>query len=209
MVAWKSELFCTAFNKQQLPPANNHEIVFVGRSNVGKSTLINTLLGRNIAKVSSTPGKTRSINFYKVEADNETFTLVDIPGYGYAARGLDERRTWWKLIDDYFNSDRPITYVIHLMDFRHGPLSNDNELTEWLDSMGMPRLVVFTKGDKISSGKRKGVYQQHMRMGIDSVMPPFITSGINDREMEALREGIVKIIKEMVKLDRLEEKKKK
>lgn len=208
MTAWRSELYCTAFTKQQIPAPEEKEIVFVGRSNVGKSTLINTLLGRKIAKVSSKPGKTRSINFYKVSAGDENFTLVDIPGYGYAARGLDERRTWWRLIEDYFNSERPISFVIHLMDFRHGPLANDDELTAWLDEMDMPRLVVFTKGDKISSGKRKGLYQQYMRAGLDSVLPPFITSGENDKEMQALREGIKNIINEITKLDQMEAKKK-
>lgn len=207
MCAWKSELLCTAFNKGQLPPAGEHEVVFVGRSNVGKSTLINALLGRRVAKVSATPGKTRSINFYRVESGKQVFHLVDIPGYGYAARGFDERKAWWKLIDDYFADDRKITFVIHLMDFRHGPLANDNELTEWLDAMEMPRLVVFTKGDKISPGRRKGTYQQYMKSGIDSVLPPFITSGANDREMDSLRDGIETIIKEMEKLDAKEAKK--
>ncbi|MCE5201419.1 MAG: ribosome biogenesis GTP-binding protein YihA/YsxC [Synergistaceae bacterium] len=202
MCAWKSELYCTAFNKQQLPPTANSEVVFVGRSNVGKSTLINALLEKKVAKISSKPGKTRSINFYNVETDKRTFCLVDLPGYGYASRGLDERKTWWKLIDDYFNSDRNISFVIHLMDFRHGPLSNDNELTDWLDNMGLPRLVVFTKGDKISPGRRKGLYQQHMLTGIDSVLPPFITSGVNDREMEALRRSITEIIDEMARIDK-------
>ena len=209
MTVWKSELYCTAFTKQQIPEPRNSEIVFVGRSNVGKSTLINSLLERKIAKVSSKPGKTRSINFYSVMTGDEDFTLVDIPGYGYAARGMDERRTWWRLIEDYFASDRPISFVIHLMDFRHGPLANDNELTAWLDQMDIPRLVVFTKGDKISPGKRKGLYQQYMRAGLDSILPPFITSGINDKEMSALREGIKDILKEIAKLDRMEEKKKK
>lgn len=209
MTVWKSELYCTAFTKQQIPEPRNSEIVFVGRSNVGKSTLINSLLERKIAKVSSKPGKTRSINFYSVMTGDEDFTLVDIPGYGYAARGMDERRTWWRLIEDYFASDRPISFVIHLMDFRHGPLPNDNELTAWLDQMDIPRLVVFTKGDKISPGKRKGLYQQYMRTGLDSILPPFITSGINDKEMSALREGIKDILKEIAKLDRMEEKKKK
>jgi GTP-binding protein len=208
MTVWKSELYCTAFTKQQIPEPRNSEIVFVGRSNVGKSTLINSLLERTIAKVSSKPGKTRSINFYSVMTGDEDFTLVDIPGYGYAARGMDERRTWWRLIEDYFASDRPISFVIHLMDFRHGPLPNDNELTAWLDQMDIPRLVVFTKGDKISPGKRKGLYQQYMRAGLDSILPPFITSGINDKEMSALREGIKDILKEIAKLDRMEEKKK-
>lgn len=209
MTVWKSELYCTAFTKQQIPEPRNSEIVFVGRSNVGKSTLINSLLERKIAKVSSKPGKTRSINFYSVMTGDEDFTLVDIPGYGYAARGMDERRTWWRLIEDYFASDRPISFVIHLIDFRHGPLPNDNELTAWLDQMDIPRLVVFTKGDKISPGKRKGLYQQYMRAGLDSILPPFITSGTNDKEMSALREGIKDILKEIAKLDRMEEKKKK
>ncbi len=209
MTVWKSELYCTAFTKQQIPEPGNSEIVFVGRSNVGKSTLINSLLEKKIAKVSSKPGKTRSINFYSVMTGDEDFTLVDIPGYGYAARGMDERRTWWRLIEDYFASDRPISFVIHLMDFRHGPLANDNELTAWLDQMDIPRLVVFTKGDKISPGKRKGLYQQYMRAGLNSILPPFITSGTNDKEMSALREGIKDILREIAKLDRMEEKKKK
>ena len=209
MTAWRSELYCTAFTKDQIPAPQNNEIVFVGRSNVGKSTLINSLLERKIAKVSSKPGKTRSINFYNVSTGEDDFTLVDIPGYGYAARGLDERRTWWRLIEDYFNSERPISFVIHLMDFRHGPLANDNELTGWLNEMDMPRLVVFTKGDKISPGKRKGLYQQYMRAGLDSILPPFITSGTNDKEMHALRDGIKNIIKEIAKMDLAAAKKQK
>lgn len=204
MANWKSELYCTAFNKEQLPPPAAYEIVFVGRSNVGKSTLINSLLGRRIAKVSSKPGKTRSINFYNVESGTMKFSLVDLPGYGYAARGRDERKSWWKLIDDYFREERPISYVVHLIDFRHGPLANDAELTEWLDGMGMPRLVVFTKGDKISPGRRKGQYNTIMRAGLDSVLPPFITSGVNDAEMEKLRGGIEDVLREMIRLDAME-----
>lgn len=208
MTTWRSELYCTAFTKEQIPAHESNEIVFVGRSNVGKSTLINALLGKKIAKVSSKPGKTRSINFYKVSTGDKDFTLVDIPGYGYAARGLDERRTWWMLIEDYFNSARPINFVIHLMDFRHGPLANDDELTYWLNGMDMPRLIVFTKGDKISPGRRKGLYQKYMSAGLDSILPPFITSGVNDKEIQALREGIKNIIKEITKLDQIEAKKK-
>lgn len=206
MSAWKSDIFCTAFTQQQLPPAGPPEIVFVGRSNVGKSTLMNALLGKKIARVSSKPGKTRSINFYDVEAADQKFRLVDIPGYGYAQRGMDERKSWWKLIDEYFAGDRPISFVVHLIDFRHGPLANDDELTEWLDRMGMPRLVVFTKGDKISPGKRKGQYNTIMRGGLDSMLPPFITSGANDAEMEKLRGGLLEALGEMRKLDALDAK---
>lgn len=201
MSNWKSELYCTAYKREQLPPPVGYEIVLVGRSNVGKSTLINALLGRKLARVSATPGKTRSINFYNVDAVPHKFTLVDLPGYGYAARGKDERASWWKLIDDYFGMDRPITYVIHLIDFRHGPLENDNELTEWLDSMEMPRIIVFTKGDKVSPGRRKGQYDKIMRGGLDSILPPFITSGVNNAEMAKLRDGIEAVLAEIIRLD--------
>ncbi|MCR5336405.1 MAG: ribosome biogenesis GTP-binding protein YihA/YsxC [Synergistes sp.] len=204
MAAWRSELFCTAFNKGQLPPESVPEIVFLGRSNVGKSTLINALLERKIAKVSSKPGKTRSINFYSVKAGSADFYLVDLPGYGYAARGADERRGWWKLINDYFAMRTKISFAVHLVDFRHGPLANDAELTEWLDQMGMPRLVVFTKTDKISPGKRKAQYNAHVRAGIDSVLPPFMTCGVNDASMQKLRDGIIRVMQEMMRLDEAE-----
>ena len=192
MTHWKSELFCTAFNKQQLPPAEMSEIVFAGRSNVGKSTLINALIGKTIAKVSSKPGKTRSINFYKVMAsDAEHFMLVDIPGYGYAIKSAAERKAWWRLIEDYFTSKRKIFYVVHLVDFRHGMLENDIELENWLDEMDMPRLIVFTKADKIPKGKRKSTYDKFVRSGINSILPPFLTTGVNNDMTDALRAGII------------------
>lgn len=204
MAAWKSELFCTAFNKGQLPAPALPEIVFLGRSNVGKSTLINALLGRRIAKVSSKPGKTRSINFYGVDAGADKFFLVDLPGYGYAACGVQERRSWWRLIEDYFGQKRKISYAVHLVDFRHGPLAKDRELTEWLDGREVPRLVVFTKGDKISPGKRRAQYNALLRAGIDSLLPPFVTCGVNDAEMQKLREGIIEALREMIRLDKAE-----
>jgi len=201
MKQWQSELFCTAFKKEQLPPCNNAEIVLAGRSNVGKSTLINALLSQKIAKVSSKPGKTRSINFYSVTTSEEIkFMLVDLPGYGYAARDITERKKWWRLIEDYFASQRNVFFVIHLIDFRHGFLANDNELTKWLNNINMPRLVVFTKGDKITAGKRQQTYNQYVNEGIDSLLPPFVTSGINNGEMDCLRKGIILAKKEVEKV---------
>lgn len=197
MTHWQSELLCTAFNAKQLPVPEYPEVVFVGRSNVGKSTLINALLNRKIAKVSAKPGKTRSLNFYRVDAARP-FCLVDLPGYGYAARSRDERQGWWRLVNDYFDSPREVAFVVHLIDFRHGPLANDEELTEWLDGLDMPRLVVFTKGDKVPNGRHKGTYEKYMCEGLVSILPPVVTCGRNDGETERLREYIPEIIREIL-----------
>jgi GTP-binding protein len=180
------------------------EIVFVGRSNVGKSTLINALLnrlGKKVAYVSSKPGKTRSVNFYRITSPGgETgggFCLVDMPGYGYASRGKDERANWWKLVNCYFSGERDTVFVIHLVDFRHGFLKGDEELTAWLDSLDMPRLVVFTKGDKVPRGRSKVLYGQYVSRGIVSIVPPFVTCGKNDDSIESLRTRIPRIIHEI------------
>lgn len=198
MADWRAELLCTAFNSGQLPAPELPEVAFVGRSNVGKSTLINALLGNRLAKVSSKPGKTRSLNFYRVAPrEAEPFCLVDLPGYGYAAASRAERNAWWRLIGDYFSGGRRVMFVVHLVDFRHGPLKNDEELTEWLDSLEMPRLLVFTKGDKIARGKRRNVYMKYMNSGLQSLAPPPVTEGKNDAEVSRLRDIIIQSIREL------------
>jgi GTP-binding protein len=197
---WRHDVVCTAWNREQFPAAELPEVVFVGRSNVGKSTLINVLLGRTrkkVAYVSSKPGKTRSVNFYRVLAGEAGFCLVDMPGYGYAGVSADERNHWWSLIRGFFSDDRPVAFVIHLVDFRHGFLGGDRELTNWLDGMDMPRLVVFTKGDKVPKGRAKGQYEKYVRSGIVSALPPFVTNGKNDESAERLREAIPRIIHEL------------
>jgi GTP-binding protein len=185
------------------------EVVFLGRSNVGKSTLINALLNRlnkRVAFVSSKPGKTRSANFYKIcvrktgrDEGEMDFCLVDMPGYGYAARGRDERERWWKLVNRYFSGGRDAVFALHLIDFRHGPLGGDAELTEWLDSLDMPRQIVFTKGDKVSRGRSEIFYRQFVNGGLVSILPPIITRGKNDDSAESLREAIPRIIREFHK----------
>ncbi|MDR1133924.1 MAG: ribosome biogenesis GTP-binding protein YihA/YsxC [Synergistaceae bacterium] len=202
MTDWQPDVICTAWNRAQFPAAELPEVVFVGRSNVGKSTLINVLLGRTrkkVAYVSSKPGKTRSANFYRVRAAGGEggFCLVDMPGYGYASIGAEEKINWWRLVSDFFSDYRPVAFVLHLVDFRHGLLEGDRELTGWLDGMDMPRLVVFTKGDKIPKGRAKGQYERHVASGLASVLPPFVTNGKNDQAAERLRQAIPQIIREL------------
>ena len=125
-------LEATCFTPQQLPPEECPEVVIAGRSNVGKSSLINAFLGIRLAHVGATPGKTRSINFYRVEEDERPFRLVDLPGYGYASRSKAEKDAWLRLISAYVEGRAALRLVCHLVDFRHGLLANDLELQEWL-----------------------------------------------------------------------------
>ena len=159
----------TCFTPAQLPPESLPEIVVAGRSNVGKSSLINALLGTKLAHVGGTPGKTRSINFYRVEAQEQppspcpAFRLVDLPGYGYAARSKTEKRDWLRLISAYVERREALQLVCHLVDFRHGLLANDRELQEWFVQQGKNLLVVFTKADKLPKGQWRGKVQQYVR----------------------------------------------
>lgn len=129
-----------------LPQSTLPEIVFSGRSNVGKSSLINKLLGRKaLAKVSSTPGKTATINFYDIEGAY----LVDLPGYGYAKVSKGERDRWAELMDGYFNQPRDIRLVVQLIDLRHAPTKLDIQMLGFLADMQLPFVIAFTKSDKL------------------------------------------------------------
>ena len=194
---FNAKLTCTAFNTKQLPPTNFPELAFVGRSNVGKSTLINALMGHKLAKVSSQPGKTRSINFYEINAGDTCFNLVDLPGYGFAARGRSERIEWQKLMDSYFMSERDITFVVQLIDFRHGMLDNDRTMHDYLLKLDIPSLVVFTKVDKIPKTKRKSQYNKLSSECLFSILPPLLTSGEATQNMDELRGTLVEAINKM------------
>ncbi len=193
MIRFDAELRCTAYLPEQFPPPDRAEVALVGRSNVGKSTLLNALTGRRLARISATPGKTESVNFYAVRTLEEgRFYLTDLPGSGYAARGKGLRRTWDRLIGAYFRSDRPIVLVIHLVDFRHGPLENDRLLEEWFGAAGLPVQVVFTKADKVSGSRRKQVYDAYVREGIRSLESPLLTSGESRFGVEGLKVAILR-----------------
>ncbi len=147
----KAEFFTSYGEYKQLPPAEKVEIAFSGRSNVGKSSLINKILNRkSLARVSSMPGKTATINFYKLE---ETF-LVDLPGYGYAKRSKNEMVRWSSLIEGYLTSGRDIALIFQLIDYRHAPSKDDLHMISFMIENEVPFAIVLTKADKLSKRER-------------------------------------------------------
>ena len=152
----KVSLRISAGEKRQFPNDPMVQIAFSGRSNVGKSSLINTLLGRkSLARVSATPGKTITVNFYDV--DKKLF-LVDLPGYGFAKRSPEEKKKWSELTDGFFtanpNLDR-LALVIQLVDSRIGPTADDEMMLQYLNQCGIPFVVIATKCDKLNATERK------------------------------------------------------
>lgn len=133
-----------------LPETALPEIAFAGRSNVGKSSLINVLINRrSLARTSSQPGKTQTLNFYNV---NRALYLVDLPGYGYAKASADSRQKWGKMIERYLNTSKNLKAVLLLVDIRHEPKKNDADMYHWLIYNGFEPVVIATKSDKISRG---------------------------------------------------------
>ncbi|MFH2057159.1 MAG: ribosome biogenesis GTP-binding protein YihA/YsxC [bacterium] len=146
----------TAYLPEQLLLYGQPQVAFAGRSNVGKSSLLNQILGRKkLAKVSQTPGKTQSINFFLV---NERYHFVDLPGFGYAKAPKTERARWRALVEAYFNKAESLRGLVHLIDIRHEPTALDRELHEWTSTLPLQRLYVLTKADKLS--RQKGIQAQ-------------------------------------------------
>jgi GTP-binding protein len=136
----------------KLPEETMPELAFAGRSNVGKSSLINSLLNRkNLARTSSSPGKTVTINFYII---NEMFYLVDLPGYGYAKASLQERAKWGKMIEKYLSTRDVLRAVVLLVDIRHAPTKDDVMMYEWIVANGLKPIIVATKLDKIKRSQK-------------------------------------------------------
>lgn len=141
-----------AASPQQFPEPVYPEIAFAGRSNVGKSSLLNMLVGaRQLAKVSATPGKTQQINFFRVE---DRLRFVDLPGYGYAKASQGQRRDWGKLITAYFDANRPLAMVVQLVDARLPLQDSDARVLRWFVENGFPLQVALTKIDKLKQGER-------------------------------------------------------
>jgi len=179
---WKYESVITAFLQNQLPPAELPEITVLGRSNVGKSSLINKLVGQKVARSSGTPGKTRSINFFRL-LGKHPFYLVDLPGYGYSAVSQETRQGWRRLVDAYTGRSAAVLHL-HLVDFRHGFLKADQQLREWLAHQQAPTVTVFTKADKIARGKWKSLLANYY----NGKEPAFVTSAESGAGVDELRQ---------------------
>lgn len=147
----KSELERVAVKKEQYPNEDKVEIAFAGRSNVGKSSFINAMLRRkNLARTSSTPGKTRTINFYNI---NDKFRFVDLPGYGYAKVSKTEKEKWAGIINEYLETRENLIEAILLVDIRHEPTDLDKQMYEYILDLGFSGIVIATKKDKIKKSQ--------------------------------------------------------
>jgi GTP-binding protein len=153
-----AEFVTSAVTPAQYPADLGPEVAFVGRSNVGKSSLINTLLNRHgLAKTSSTPGKTRTINFFRI---NSKLGFIDLPGYGFAQVSRAERAAWGPMVGQFFQTRQALQGVVQLIDVRHAPTAEDQRTRAWLLQWQRPLLVVATKVDKISRSQRPSHLKQ-------------------------------------------------
>lgn len=158
MIIKQAELEAVTAKKSQYPEDNLKEIAFAGRSNVGKSSLLNLLTGRKkLAKVSGNPGKTRTINFYRI---NNEFRIVDLPGYGYAKVSKSMSQSWGEMMETYFETRQGLVKVIQLVDIRHAPSKQDVEMYQYLCHYGLDGIVVATKADKVSRNEMQKCIKQ-------------------------------------------------
>ena len=193
----KSEYVTSAVSRATCPEELLPEIVFVGRSNVGKSSLINSLTNRKaLARTSGTPGKTQTINFFRVELkadDNRrAFYLVDLPGYGYAKTSKTNRKLWAKFIDEYLSSRRDIKFVCQLVDMRHPPMESDLKSFASLVEKNLPVLIVATKSDKLGKTQRQkhlDAIQKAFDIDAESILP---YSSVKNEGRSALLDVIAK-----------------
>ena len=173
MIIKKAELETVAVKRSQYPEDNVPEIAFAGRSNVGKSSLLNLLTNRkSLARVSGAPGKTRTINFYRI---NDEFRIVDLPGYGYAKISKSIYENWGDMMEEYFQNRQGLKKVVQLVDIRHAPSALDVQMYEYLRHYGLDGLVVATKADKVSRNEMQKcmkTIRQTLKLGPDDLVIP-------------------------------------
>ena len=196
MTIKSAEYTISSARVQQCPAGELPEFAFIGRSNVGKSSLINMLTGRlNLAKTSSTPGKTVLINHFLINAQ---WYLVDLPGYGYAKRGMQQRDELQRMISSYILQREQMMNLFLLIDSRHEPQRIDLEFIEWLGENGIPFSIVFTKADKLSKGKLVANvkhYLSELSKQWEELPPYFITSSETRQGRDEVLDYIEKILK--------------
>ncbi|WP_295164197.1 ribosome biogenesis GTP-binding protein YihA/YsxC [Selenomonas sp. F0473] len=194
VVITRATYLASAVRKDQYPEERRPAVAFIGRSNVGKSSLINSLTRiRQLARVSSKPGKTQTINFYemllRVDGGEERYPvhLVDLPGYGYAKAARDRRKTWAKFIEEYFLSAEELRFVCLLLDIRHTPMESDRRMFSWLVAHDIPVLVVATKADKIGKNARRAQIAAMQRaLGVSELTILPYASPKNEGRLELL-----------------------
>ncbi len=190
----EADLLKTAVSKEQYPDTLVPEIAFVGRSNVGKSSLINCLTNRNkLARTSSTPGKTATINFYTIDKDR--YRLVDLPGYGYAKVSKQELEKWSGMIDSYLSSRYNLVQVIQLVDSRHAPSKDDITMNNWIRHYNHIPIVIATKIDKLKKSqieKNLTTIYNDLELDENSILIPFSS------EKRTGREELTQLINELL-----------
>jgi len=190
----KQEFTKSVYKLSQVPKDNFPEIILCGRSNVGKSSFINSFFNRkNLAKTSSTPGKTRSINYYNID---DKFYLVDLPGFGYAKTSLKERESWGRLLSQYIKASKKIIHAFHFIDSRLAPTELDIQLSELLRFNNIPYIVILNKIDKLKQSElsfsKKRIYEYFPDLILDENY--FLYSSYNKRGKKEIMRKISKII---------------
>ena len=193
MVIKKAELEAVAVKKNQYPEDNTAEIAFAGRSNVGKSSLLNLLTNRrSLARVSGNPGKTRTINFYRI---NDAFRIVDLPGYGYAKHSNSVTENWGAMMEAYFQNRQGLKKVVQLVDIRHAPSAQDQQMYDYLRHYGLDGIVVATKADKVSRNELQKcikTIRQTLKLGPEDLVIP--VSALKKTGYEELLAEIEKLL---------------
>ena len=184
----------SAVKKEKYPDDGLPQIAFVGRSNVGKSSSINTLLNRKkIARVSQTPGKTRTINFYKI---NSEFYFVDLPGYGYAKLSKEEKSSWGKVMEEYFINSKNLIHVFILVDIRHEPKEDDVLMLDFVRHYGIPVSIIATKSDKVTRNDAaisKRTIKSKMKLEGERILP---ISALKKTGVEEIWNHVLEIYRE-------------
>lgn len=190
-----SSLFQVAGFSGQFPQTDLPHIVISGKSNVGKSSLINAICNnKNLARTSSSPGKTRQVIFYLID---QLFFLVDLPGYGYAKASYAEQEKFSNLTNQYLNSQPNINLIIQLIDIRHKPSKDDLKMLEWISFSGIPYVVVLTKADKLKRSKLKPqieTIRRSLSLELREDFYPIVTSAINKQGISELKSAFEQVI---------------